>query len=191
MSTFRRIVRENRRVVLILGAALLVNAALYALVVYPLARRVSDEEQQAGAATRDLNGARRAFNAAKGTVTGKKQADEELQRFYRDVLAADQRAARRTLYPHVGQLARSLSLTTDGESFSNRPDPATGLNKLTMTVTLAGEYANIRRFIHELETAAEFIVLERVVVTQGDDGERSLDLTAHVATYFRPGANGN
>ena len=34
--------------------------------------------------------------------------------------------------------------------------------KFTYTALLSGEYRNIRRFIHELETAPEFLVLENV-----------------------------
>ena len=33
-----------------------------------------------------------------------------------------------------------------------------------MTMILTGDYSNIRRFIHELETAPEFLVLESVAV---------------------------
>jgi Tfp pilus assembly protein PilO len=191
MTDFGRIVGEHRRAVWILAAALIINAALYVLVVYPLGQRVYTEEQQAADATRDLNAARRAFNAARGTVTGKKEADDELQKFYRDVLASDYSTARRTLYPYVEQVARKMNLTTAGGRFEDQVDRKGGLNKLTMTMTLAGEYANIRRFIHELETSPQFIVLERVVVTQGGEGERDLDVTADVATYYRSAANGN
>lgn len=191
MTDLRRVARENQRAVWILAAALIVNAALYVLVVYPLAQRVDTEEQDAGDATRALNAARRAHDAATGTVSGKKEADEELQKFYRDVLASDMSAARRTLYPYIEQLARKMNLTTTSGRINEEPDPKGGLNKLTMRLMLAGEYSNIRRFIHELETAPEFIVLESIVVTQGDEGERVLDVSAHVATYFRSGAHGN
>jgi Tfp pilus assembly protein PilO len=190
MTDLRRVVRENRRVVWILTAALLLNAALYALVVYPFSQRVQAEEQQAGDATRGVNAARRSFNAAKGTVSGKKQADEELRTFYRDVLAHDLSSARRVFYPHVEQLARKMDLTSTSR-WSPQPDSKTGLHKLTVTLRLTGEYSNIRRFIHALETAAEFIVLEGVSVVQGSDGDQELDVTAQVATYYRSGANGN
>jgi|SRR5688500_6112229 len=190
MTDVRRIVSENRRAVWIIAAALVINAAMYALVVYPLEQRVRTEQDQAGAATRDLNAARRAFNAAQGTVSGKKQADEELQKFYRDVLPPDQSAARRTLYPHLEQLARAADLT--GRSrFDPEPNTKGGLSKLTMTMMLEGEYSNIRRFIHELETAPEFLVLESVTVTQGSEGDRRLNVTANVATYYRGAADGN
>lgn len=190
MTDFRRVVRENNRMVWGLAAALVVNAALYVLVVYPFTRRVQAEEQQAGDAIRTLNGARRAFNAAKNTVSGKKLADEELQKFYRDVLARDLSTARRTLFPHVEQLARSMNLSCTSR-WADEPDRKDGLNKLTLTVRLTGDYNSIRRFLHELETASEFIVVESVGVTQGGEGERDLDVTAHIATYYRSGGHGN
>jgi Tfp pilus assembly protein PilO len=190
MTDLRRIVGENRRVIWILAAALVLNAVLYALVVSPFAQRVQTEQQQAGEATRALTAARRTFNAAQGTVSGKKQTDEELEKFYRDVLARDLSTARRIFYPHVEQLARKMNLTSTSR-WSPQADRKTGLSKLTVTLRLTGDYTGIRRFIHELETAPEFIVLEGVTVTQGGEGEHELDVTALVATYYRSEANGN
>lgn len=190
MIDLRRVLRENRRVVWVLSAALLLNALLYGLVVYPFERRVEAEEQEAGDATRRLNAARRSFNAARGTVSGKKQADDELQKFYKDVLAKDLSAARRIFYPHVEQLARKMNLTSTSR-WNEQADRKSGLNKLTVTMRLTGDYTSIRGFIHQLETAPEFIVLEGVTVTQGGEGERELDVTAQVATYYRSGANGD
>lgn len=190
MTDFRRIARENSRLVWALAAGLIINAALYALVVFPLARRVEAERHQAADAVRALNSARRSFDAAKGTVTGKKRADEELQAFYREVLPANLSAARRILFPHVEQLARKANLASEGLRFEP-PTAKEGLARLGIRLTLAGEYADIRRFIYDIETAPEFIVLESVVVTQGNEGDRVLDVVAQVATYYRAEANGN
>ena len=192
MIDVRRIVSENRRVVWIIAAGLIINAAMYALVVYPLAQRVQSGEQQAGAATTERMTAGKTHAAARGTVTGKKEADAELQKLYRDVLPPDLSGARRVLYPHVPQLVQSANLTMVkyqwAEPESSRDSE---LTKLTMTIFLSGDYTNIRRFIHELETAPEFLVLESVVVTSDADGERKLNIMAQVATYFRSTANGN
>jgi hypothetical protein len=191
MTDVRRIVSENRRAVWIITAALVVNAALYALVVYPLSRKVHTGQQQAGDATREVVAARRTFEAARGTVTGKKQADEELQKFYRDVLPPDFSGARRMLQQPVVQLATSANLSVINFTFTSDDRTKTSLRKLTMTLIVSGEYTNVRRFIHQLETAPEFRILESVIVTQSDEGERQLKLTAEVATYYRDGANGN
>jgi Tfp pilus assembly protein PilO len=191
MTDMRRIVSENRRAVWIIAAALVVNVALYALVVYPLSQRVQAGQQQAGDATRELVSARRSFDAARGTVAGKKQADEELQKFYRDVLAADLSGARRMLYPRLPQLATTSNLTVLNYRTREDSDTRRSLRKLTMSLNLSGEYASIRRFIHQLETAPEFLVLESVIVTQAAEGERQLNVTAEVATYFRGASHGN
>ena len=190
MTDVRRIVSENRRVIWILAAALVLNAGMYALVVAPLSERVQTEARQAGDATRDLNAARRAFAAAQATVAGKGQAEEELQRFYAEVLPPNQSAARRVLHPHLPQLAAEAKLRTINQRTALASGVQGGLRKLTATMTLSGEYANVRRFIHELETAPEFLVLESVVVSQAPES-RELNVTAQVATYYRAAADGN
>ena len=191
MTDLRRVVAENRRSVYIIAVALLVNIALYALVVYPLSQRVQNGEQQAGDATRELVAAQRMFAAAGATVAGKKDADAELVRFYEDVLPADISAARRVLYPRLDQLARTANLTTVRSNFEPPDSGREGeLRRLAMTLLVAGEYSNVRRFIHQLETAPEFLVLESVAVTS-DAEDRTLNVTARVATYYRGPANGN
>ena len=187
MTDVRRIVSEHRRIVYALVVGLLVNIALYALVVFPLATRVQSGEQQAGAATRELVAARKTHAAARGTVTGKKEADSELVKFYQDVLPADLSEARRVLYPRLPQLAESVNLTPVRSSFEPPEAGKSGdLRRLAMTLLVSGEYADVRRFIHQLETAPEFLVLESVsVVTASED--RSLHVTARVATYYRAG----
>ena len=191
MTDIRRIVAENRRSVYIIVGALLVNIALYVLVVYPLSQRVQNGEQQAGDATRELVAAQRTFDAARATVAGKQEADTELVKFYAEVLPTGISAARRVLYPRLDQLARTTNLTTVRSNFEPLDERREGdLRRLAMTLLVAGEYSNVRRFIHELETAPEFLVLESVAVTS-DAEERTLNVTARVATYYRGQANGN
>lgn len=190
MIDVRRIAVENRRVIWALVAALLANLALYALVVRPMAERVAAEEQLAGNAIRDLNAARRTYQVAQQTVSGKEQAEEALQKFYADVLPPDVSGARRILYPHLEQLARQSNLRTLRTGFSPDQGRRADLGKLTMTLTLAGDYTNIRRFIHALETAKDFLVLESVAVSRAQEGGE-LNVTAHVATYYRAGVDGS
>lgn len=191
MTDISRVVSENRRAVWFIAGGLLVNAALYALVVYPLAQRVQSEQQQAGSATRELVAARRSFDSARGTVSGKQQADQELNTFYKDVLPQDFSGARRMLYQPLDQLARKSNLTIVTYRFKPDAENKGTLRKLTMTLNVSGDYDDVRRFIHALETAPEFRVLESVTVTQSAEGERELNVTADVATYYRDGAHGN
>ena len=191
MTDVRRIVAEHRRAVWLIAGALILNAALLALVVLPLAQKVRGGEEAARAATAELLAARRDHAVAKATVTGKSQADAELKKFYQDVLPHDYSGARRVLYLNIDQLARKLNLQFERSGFDLDTERRSDLQKLTMTLNVAGEYTNIRRFIHQLETAPEFRVLESVALAQEEEGERALKVTAFVATYYRTGGNGN
>ena len=191
MTDVRRIVAEHRRAVWLIAAALILNAALLALVVLPLSQKVSGGEERARAASTELLVARRERDAARATVTGKGQADIELKKFYQDVLPRSHGAAWRVLYPSVIQLARTSAVEVVRQTIDPGVDRRSDLQKLTMTMHLTGEYASIRRFIHRLETAPEFRVLESVALAQSEEGERALNVTAYVSTYYRVRGNGN
>ena len=51
-------------------------------------------------------------------------------------------------------------------------------------MVLAGNYADIRRFIYELDTAPEFVVIEDVSLAQREEGAAPLVLTLQVSTYY-------
>ena len=59
------------------------------------------------------------------------------------------------------------------------------LSRLRTTMVLAGRYEDVRRFIHVLETAPEFILVEDVVLGQGNASDEGLVLTLGVSTYYR------
>jgi hypothetical protein len=148
-------------------------------------------EQAADAATLALTTARRDHANARATVAGKGQADTELAKFYQDILPPDLSGARRMLYLPLEQLARETNVRLQRQAL--KPDDAgDGLAKLTATATLTGEYRDIRRFLHQLETRPEFVVVEHVDLTQsGSERTPGIAVSLQVATYFRTGGNGN
>ena len=191
MTTARRALTEKRALILPIAIALLVNVALYAIVVYPLSKKVAGGEQEADAAAAALHAARRDNAAARATVAGKGQADEELQKFYGDVLPPDVNAARRITFLRIEQLAQQCNLRLERQTSDPQPQRESQLVKYTYRASLSGEYRNIRRFIHELETAPEFLVLENVELSQSEVANRGLNVTVEIATYYRAVANGN
>jgi len=192
MTTFRRILAEKRSLIWPLVVVLIANAVVYALVVYPLSQKVALGEQSATAANFALLTARREHANARATVTGKGQADAELKKFYSDVLPPDLSGARRISYLPIEHLAEESNLRLIRHALSSDDRNEGGLAKLTTTATLTGEYRDIRKFLHQLETRPEFIVLENVDLTQNESElSRGITVTVQVATYFRTGGNGN
>lgn len=191
MTPKARILREKRALVWPLVLALLANIALFALVVYPLSRKVADGQREADASAAALAQARRSHAAARATVAGKGQADEELQRFYGDVLPPDLSGARGLTFVRLDQLAKKTGLRLRDQRAATQSERDSSLTKLTISVSLSGEYRDIRAFIHELESAPEFLVLENVDLSQSTSEARGIDVSVQIATYFRAGGHGD
>ena len=187
--TLKRVMSEKRGIMIPLLLAIAANVLLYALVVFPLGHQVSSAQSQAQAAHEELYKARSDYASAKATVSGKQQADVALQKFYKDVLPADQSLARRLTYTRLSQLAKEANVKLEHGSNSVKHEKGSTLSKLTTTYTLTGDYRDVRRFIYSLETAPEFIVLENVGLTSANDQQnpRGLSVNLDIATYFRSG----
>jgi len=191
MRQFRRVLAEKRGLIYPLVGAVLLNAALFIAVVYPLSLKVANGERDALAATTARRAAQAEYDAARATVTGKASADDELKKFYSAVLPPDLSAARRIVYAKMDKMASTANVTPGRRDLEETQERGSELGKLTATVVLMGEYRNIRRFIHDLETATDFMILENVALSQGSERDRGLTVTVKVATYFRIATDGN
>jgi type IV pilus assembly protein PilO len=184
----RRIVVEKRRVLVPLAIAIVANVLLYVLVVFPLGRQVANAEANARAAHDTLRQARLEYLSANATVTGKKQADAALQKFYKDVLPANQSIARRVTYTRLAELAKQANVKLEHGVNAVRHEKGSVLSKLTTTYTLTGDYRDVRRFIYSLETAPEFVILDDVALaSNAEQQNRGLAMTLEISTYFRTG----
>jgi Tfp pilus assembly protein PilO len=191
MSLWRRIFDEKRRLIVPLLAAVAVNIAVYAFVVYPMERRVATADARAEAAATARKIAERNFQNAQATVTGKDRADEELQRFYRSVLPANQTAARRITYVRLARMAREAGLRPDrGESVAEGIRESR-LSRLTTRLVLDGQYSEIRQFLHRIETSPEFTVIEDVKLDRMSAEDSALVLEITVSTYYWTNGNGD
>ena len=190
--SYRRILREKQRLIWPLVLVLIANAVVFAIVVYPLSQKVALGQQEADAATLALNSARRDYANARATVTGKAQADSELKKSYGDVLPPDLSGARRITYLPIDQLAREANLRVVRQTSDTMPIRESSLSRFTQTAVLTGEYRNIRRFIYQVETRPEFIVIENVDLSQSEnETSRGITVTLQIATYFRTGGDGD
>ncbi|MGH9330919.1 MAG: type 4a pilus biogenesis protein PilO, partial [Vicinamibacterales bacterium] len=136
--------------------------------------------------------AERNHRDAQATVTGMDRADEELQRFYKSILPVDQTGARRITYLRLARMARESGLRAERGTIDSSPIEESQLSRLRMTMVLEGQYDEIRRFIHRIETAPEFTVIEDVAVQRGaDEAGSTLVLELAVTTYYWTNGHGD
>lgn len=184
MRLVRRVVQEHRRAVMILTSALVLNLGLYLFVVRPWNNSVANIQQRTEAAEQARAAAQAEFNRANGTLTGKDRATKELDTFYSMVLAQDLSGARRLTYGRVQRLAQENRLAYQGSRYEPVEDRGSTLTKLKVNVELTGTYNNLRSFIHAIESAPQFVVIENISLAEGTN-EDSLRLAMDLSTYYR------
>jgi len=184
MTVLIRAAQEHRRLLATLGIALVANLLVYFLVIAPLARRVATVEDRNQRAAQALASARDAYNQAAGTLTGRDRAVTELRTFYTDVLPRDLAGARRLTHLRVARMAQQASLQYARASFEPVVENDRRLTQLKAQMSLVGSYSNMRRFVHQLETAPEFVVIDNVELAEEDAGGQ-LAVTLDLSTYYR------
>ena len=187
MTVLKRILHEKRTLLTIVAVILVVDIGLYVFGVYPATNNVSESETRAAVADGQLGALRTAYAAASETRANKERADTELQRFYTDVLPVDLAGARSISSPFLVKLAEDANLVLERRTSESERERESQLTRLSTTMVLAGEYEDIRQFIYELETAPEFILIEEVILGQGDESDEDLVLTLGVSTYYWAG----
>ena len=188
MTLWRRIYGERRRVLLPLVLAAAANVVLFTVVVLPLSRSVAGAEAQAQNAALNLAAARQLDRQARSATASRDRADRELQQFYTDVLPGSFAAAERTTRRWLQQAALEAGLDYRAANFAWEDLRESELSRAYAEVTLRGRYADIRRFLHAVEAAEEFLVVERVNLAQpasgGGTNAGTLEVSLLVSTFF-------
>jgi hypothetical protein len=189
--TLQRVLAEKRAWIAPLGLVFLLNAGIFALAVYPLSTRVGAAQTRAERAAVELAAAEQDNAGAEAARIAHDRANAALGAFYTDVLPPDLAGANRITYLRLAQLARELNLRAERRSYEPE-DPARDgvLGRLKISMALRGDYADVRAFIYELETADEFVVIEDLALSEGTDQESTLELALTLATYYRTTTDG-
>lgn len=188
-----RMAREKRQWMVPLAAILVLNLAAYLFGVYPLSRRLEQSEERAAADQAALITATRDLTEARATETGKASAESELEKFYGEVLPGSFSEARRVLYLRLSQIARESNLSYKRQTIEEPPvtrEDAGPLRRLTLNLALEGSYEGIRDFVHRIERAPEFIVVENIALAMRGEANSPLVVNLVMSTYYHAGRDG-
>jgi Tfp pilus assembly protein PilO len=182
---FARVLREQQRVLIPLIAIIVINIGVLLGVVLPMAQSVDAGGRRSTAAVKALADATKDFTDAQATRDGQAQATTDLSTFYKQVLPTDVASARRITHVRLSQMARAHAVEFQRSQATIEEVKGSQLDRLEMSYELAGNWNDIRKFIYEIETGQEFIVIDNVLLAEGADGDAPLSLTLAVSTYFR------
>lgn len=185
MTDGKRIFAENRLAIIVIGVLIIVAILMQALFVYPLTGQVERTRLRRSEAARGLANAELALHTARALADDQRQADADLRRFYGEILPRNLAGARGITWPNLASLADRHNLLLQRRGSLPERDHDSPLARLSITMLLAGEWSDIRRFIYELENAPEFIVIEDIILSQNEDVDSSLVLTLALTTYYQ------
>jgi Tfp pilus assembly protein PilO len=185
----KRIFDDKRRLVIPVVAGLALNVVLFVGVVYPLRARTQTMEVRAEAANLDLQAAERDAADARGLIQGRDRTDTALKAFYGDILPSSHAEARQATFLRLTQLAEQHDLEQSRRSTDPKQDRGSSLARLQISMTLKGNYENIRRFIHQVETGDDFIVIDSIALQQGEEAGAPLTLALALSTYYQAGTD--
>jgi Tfp pilus assembly protein PilO len=186
----RRIFDDKRRLLIPVLAGLALNVVLFAGVVYPLNVRVRSMEARAQTAAQQLQAAVREDAEARGVAQGRDRTDTALKAFYKDVLPSSHAQARQATFLRLTQLAEQHNLEQSRRSTDPTPERESSLARLQISMQLKGDYEDIRRFIYQVETGSDFIVIDSIALQQGEEAGSPLTLRLALSTYYHPGPDG-
>ena len=169
---------------------LLADAGLYGLAVYPWMLKVDVAERRATAAAAGLETARERFEAARLADADRDRTETELREFHEEILPRNLAGARSLTLSRLAALADDHGLLMERRASVPDRGEDSLLARLQVSMLLRGDYRDIRRFIHALETAPEFLIIEEIVLSQGDEAEAGEVLGLGLSTYYLRGDDG-
>jgi hypothetical protein len=184
-SLFKRVIEDKRALVLFLVVGLVANVLAYTMLVRPRGARAAGVVDRATAAARARNAAEREQAQARDLVSGGSRAAEELEAFYAKVLPASRDDARRMMdetLPAMAEKTRVRWLKRTSEVADAGDELRLG--QLTINMVLQGEYGDLRNFLYSVESAPQFIVVDDVMLSEGQPDE-PLTLAVRMSTFFR------
>ena len=176
--------RFNRKYPLLILGLLLLNLVVYLLMVYlvtpwvgGLERRFIEQQAQVRLTQQGL-----AALATPQTIFRQGQAD--LQSFRQDVpLRRDFPALMSDLY----LLAQKAGLDIERITYDPKIVTEADLLRYGLVFSVAGDYGQVKAFVHSLEQSSRLIAIEEIALSSGenDQGNRSVLLRLRLSTYFK------
>ena len=184
-TVVRRVLHEHRAWIWPLAVLLALNVLALVLAILPMSRAVAASESRAAAASADAGVAATELAAATTARDGRDIATRELGTFHRDVLPQGVGAARRLLQLKIAQLARAHDVTFARSIATPESIRGSELARLQANIELVGRYRDVRQFLYELETSKDFVIVDSIVLSEGEDATAPLNLTLVISTYFK------
>lgn len=181
-------------IILPLAILIIANVTVLALLVLPGERRVTSMTERVEQSRHEAALAQLTLTKVKDQKTSKALAEQQLKKFYEEILPADSRQAQNMTNFALERLARESGVIEKNGQTNYEPVKESRLEHWTSRVVLDGSYQNIRRFLYALEMAQPFVVIEKVELSPSNESGmatgtqgNTIEVTLEISTYYLVG----
>jgi type IV pilus assembly protein PilO len=170
----------RRKVVLVLIAMLLLDAALFAFLLSPWGRSVDEfsDERNRLAQAKKLKEAE--VRPARGMEKKLVAARGDVEKFF-----ADRMAHLASAVPdRLGDLAAKYRVRMSQVKYDTADSPVNGVYRVDIQGALAGEYLDVVRFLNAVERDPMFFIIQSVALDD-QEGGGTVRLELKMETYVR------
>ena len=184
-STMSRATEAWRIALIALAAA---NLIALGFVLFPLGGSAGDLEQQQYSLRAQVTAGRARLEQTRAHAAavekGRMQGDE----FQTDYFL-ERRTAYSTLLSELVDAAEQSKITPKEHAYSTEPvEGSDALSMMTITANYEGSYANLMRFVHEIDRSPRLLIIEALNAAP-QQGSGMLNVSMKIETFIREDGN--
>jgi Tfp pilus assembly protein PilO len=170
-------------------AVLGLNVAVFLVYTLPHMLMVRNMSSRAAELRADVAHEKQEADSARAAASAIRQNQEDAKRFFTEQVGV-RKALLLPMIQFVEKTASSQGLAPHGRSYSHQTVKALSLVRFSIVMPMAGNYAQVVRFLGALERAPQFLVVDQVQLKSATTPSVA-ELSFVVSAYFRLEAGDN
>jgi Tfp pilus assembly protein PilO len=175
--------RDAKKIAVALLLALFANVLFYLLMVRPRAMEMAalkTEKDTFSTALAALNKQTGELRSAYERIVTQEQ---RLDRFYNEILGTKQKKLVE-IQKEIASITKEFGIDPQEVHYDSDDVPEGRVERFKITLPLQGDYLNLRQFIARVENSSNFLVIDRVALSNTKEGGQVLSLSVEIGTYF-------
>jgi Tfp pilus assembly protein PilO len=175
--------RDALKILLVLGALLLVDAVFHFAVLRPQSSTVARLEEEKATFDESYRRSRKRAETVRESYERAVQRQEEIEYFYGTMMSTKRERLVKA-QDEILQIGKSFNTIPDPLNLDPKELEDQGVEMLTISFPLEGGYESLRRFVNALETSENLLIIDQINLTENRAGGRGIRLAIDVTTYF-------
>ena len=175
--------RRQRVVYIVLLGLVLLNLPLYLVFVRPEIEADAGETARIDQMRSQLARRVNTLNALKDIEKKLNESHEKYRQFSAEYLFPQKKGASELLKT-LEEICAEAGLLRNRVTYRLDPEPAFGMQRLSITLPIEGNYTNIRDFLNVLESETKLVIIDSMALVSEREGTDMLRLDVSLSTLF-------